>query len=198
MILPITASYDKDILMLNRISLEDYDPLIQAAIYGNGKRIGEHLPPDSDKTAVLYAEADHPAHIGLMILSTFPQVLYGEASRGRRATVFNPATVGDLEGVLHDDSYQNIILFGHGTPYGYLATDGWVYVEHLDGLGLKRKEGEVIKLTDNNGNEPDEFALRIASNPDNAKRYAGRTYHDRILAFLRERLDKYQFPEMKG
>jgi len=192
MILPIATESKSERMMLNRTVLEDYNPLIQAGLYGLGKRITEQLPSEAEKTAVLYGKTNELLKNNLMILSTYPQILYGEAKRGRRTTAFNHATLNDLERVLLDDSFQNLILFGQGTPYEWLATDGWASLEYLDSLDFIRKRGEIIKLTDNNGNGLDEFALRIASNPDNAKQFVGKTYQSQIFSFLRERVDEYQ------
>lgn len=178
--------------MLFRAIIENYNPLVQAVMYTLGRRIEKNLGPDAEKTAILYAQTDGPVNADLMLLSTFPHLIYSEAERGRRIKAFDFATSSDLENVLKDDSFQNIFLFGHGTPFHWIATDRCVSVRDLNSWNFKRKTGEVVKLTCNDGNGHDYFAEMIAANPDNAKYFSGKLSQSHIMDFLRDRLHDYE------
>jgi hypothetical protein len=124
-----------------------YLPLAVAAYFSNATT-------DTDrKAAVLisgHAVTDHDHWLPPIALagSYAAWTLYFNA-RDLKVKYFLSASRSDFINVLCSDTYQSIVLVGHGTYNSWRATDG--YINNWDILALKerfhRKDGEWFQLT---------------------------------------------------
>ncbi len=169
-----------------RSFVENYNPLFAMGLLGFASLM-ERKNDSSTKTAILYAKSDGLIFYGLDLLTTYPHLKAAEAINGNRVQVFHAATSSDLEEVLADNSFQNLVIKGHGNKYGWDATDRYFSVDDLDEIDFQPKTGEVLKLTCS-GIGPDQFALRMVSDPSNATYFQQEPTNGQFQKFIRSRL----------
>ena len=171
-----------------------YEPLVRVNPIGRlalitfayvQKQLREDAP---ETTAIVHSAAGaNSLFYARNELLLLPELILGETLQDRRVKIFRNATSDDLEQVLVESEYQNIILLaGHSTDGSFSLSDRTMYTSDLESIHFARKQGEVLKLTcDSEG--ADTFATRIADDPSKVFYFGRPAYGFDLLNYSRNR-----------
>lgn len=157
---------------------------INLTMYVSSYLRNKMIKGENEKTAILLSDREIQ-QFSLDKIFFLPPLILTENLKKRKVDVFKKATSKDLEEVLLDNRYQNVILSGHGNSLEWVASDRSVSVYELDSIPFERKKGDVIKL--GCGDAVDYFALRIAKYPEKTVYFKRHVENIELLAYVNKR-----------
>jgi len=127
---------------------------------------------EKNKAAILISsykqeKIDYLKFAGKYLLYLGPMIAYFNGTN-KKVRIFNNATKSDLEEVLNDESYQSIVICGHGAKYFWTDSKGEDVISTLiDIEPEKKKKGEFLQMTCGSNHNFPSLSEVFLENPKN-------------------------------